>query len=105
MLAEQVGNVLLFVPFGLLLLLLPLHWPRFNRRWRVTALGTVTSLGIELAQIAMPGIHRADVNDVLLNTLGVGFGWLTLWLTRRAVAHRHAEPDDVEVGQSSTRPP
>jgi glycopeptide antibiotics resistance protein len=99
MLAEQVGNVLLFVPLGLLL---PLHWPRLNWRWRVTALGTVTSLGIELAQIAMPGIHRADVNDVLLNSLGVGLGWFALRLTRPAAAHRHAEPHEVEVEQRST---
>jgi glycopeptide antibiotics resistance protein len=102
MLAEQVGNVLLFAPLGFLL---PLLWPRVNRLWQVLALGAGTSLGVELAQIAMPGIHRADVNDVLLNTVGVGFGWLTLWLTGRMVAHRHAEPDEVEVGQSSTRPP
>jgi glycopeptide antibiotics resistance protein len=89
MLSEQVGNVLLFAPFGFLL---PLLWPQLNRPWRVMALGAVTSVGIELAQIAMPGIHRADINDVLLNTLGVGVGWLTLRLIRRAAAHRQARP-------------
>jgi glycopeptide antibiotics resistance protein len=81
--------------------LLPLHWPRLQRPWRVLALGAGTSVGIELAQLAMPGIHRADVDDVLLNTLGVGLGWLTLRLVRRAA--RHAEPDEVE--QSPTRLP
>lgn len=102
MLGQEAGNVLLFVPFGFLL---PLLWLRLNRSWRVLALGAGTSLGIELAQIAMPGIHRADVDDVLLNTMGVGLGWLALRLTRRAAADRHAEPDDVEVEQSSTRLP
>jgi glycopeptide antibiotics resistance protein len=75
MLGEQVGNVLLFAPLGFLL---PLRWPQLNRWWRVMALGAGTSLGIELAQLAMTGSHRADVNDVLLNTLGASLGWLTL---------------------------
>lgn len=85
MLAEQVGNVLLFAPLGFLL---PLRWPQLNRWWRVMALGAGTSLGIELAQMAMAGVHRADVNDVLLNTLGASLGWLTLRLTQPAAAHR-----------------
>jgi glycopeptide antibiotics resistance protein len=89
MLSEHIGNVLLFMPFGFLL---PLLWPCLNRPWRPMALGAGTSVGIEFTQIAMPGIHRADINDVLLNTLGVGLGWLTLWLTRRAAVHRQARP-------------
>jgi glycopeptide antibiotics resistance protein len=75
MMAEQLGNVLLFVPLGFIL---PLLWPRLNTPWRVIGLGAVISLGIELAQVVMPGIHRADVNDVLLNTLGTGLGCLAL---------------------------
>lgn len=80
MLAEHVGNVLLFVPFGFLL---PLLVPRLNRFWRVVSLGAATSLCIEATQVAMPGIHRADVNDLILNTVGVGSGWLLL-VTLRA---------------------
>jgi glycopeptide antibiotics resistance protein len=38
--------------------------------------------------MAMTGIHRADVNDVLLNALGASLGWLTLRLTQRTTAHR-----------------
>jgi len=89
MLGEHVGNVLLFAPYGLLL---PLRWPQLKRPWRLIGLGAVTSLGIELAQITMPGIHRADINDVLLNTLGVALGWLTLRLARRTGAHGQARP-------------
>jgi glycopeptide antibiotics resistance protein len=85
MLGEQVGNIVLFLPLGLLL---PLLWPQLNRWWRVMALGAGTSIGIELAQIAMASIHRPDVNDVLLNTLGASLGWLTLQLTQRAATHR-----------------
>lgn len=89
MLGEQVGNIVLFMPFGLLV---PLLWPQLNRWWRVMALGAGTSAGIELTQIAMAGIHRADVNDVLLNTVGAGLGWLTLRLTQRTTAHRQTSP-------------
>jgi glycopeptide antibiotics resistance protein len=89
MLGEHIGNVLLFTPFGFLL---PLLRPQSNRPWWVMTLGAGASLGIELAQVTMPGIHRADINDVLLNTLGVGLGWLTLRLARRATAHRQAGP-------------
>jgi glycopeptide antibiotics resistance protein len=63
-----------------------------QRPWRLIGLGAVTSLGIELTQITMPTIHRADINDVLLNTLGVALGWLTLRLARRTGAHRQARP-------------
>jgi glycopeptide antibiotics resistance protein len=94
MLGEQIGNVLLFAPFGFLL---PLLRPELNGPWRLMALGAGTSVGIELMQVAMPGIHRADINDVLLNTLGVGLGWLTLRLTRRAAAHRQATSDEWRI--------
>jgi glycopeptide antibiotics resistance protein len=85
MLAEQVGNILLFCPLGLMA---PLLWPRMNRLWRVMALGAMISLGIELAQVPMSGIHRADVNDVILNSLGSGLGWLALRVGQRVAAHR-----------------
>lgn len=85
MLAEQVGNILLFCPLGLMA---PLLWPQINRPWRVMALGAMISLGIELAQVPMSGIHRADVNDVILNTLGSGLGWLALRVGQRVAAHR-----------------
>lgn len=84
MLGEQVGNILLFLPFGFML---PLLWPRLDRLWRMMGFAAVVSLSIELMQVVMPGIHRADVNDVLLNTLGAGLGWLALRVRQRAAAH------------------
>jgi glycopeptide antibiotics resistance protein len=93
MLGEQVGNVVLFMPFGFLL---PLLEPRVDRLRQVIGLGTVTSLGIELSQIAMPGIHRPDVNDLILNTLGTGLGWLALGVVDRVAASRLPEPGSPE---------
>jgi glycopeptide antibiotics resistance protein len=93
MMAEQLSNILLFVPFGFLL---PLLWPRLNTPWRVIGLGALISLGIELAQVVMPGIHRADVNDVLLNTLGTSLGCLGLrWTGWWRVTERFVGDDQV----------
>jgi glycopeptide antibiotics resistance protein len=74
------GNVLLFVPLGFLL---PLLAPRLDRLWRVVAVGAAVSVLLELAQLPMPGVRRADVNDVLMNALGAALGWLVLRLAGR----------------------
>jgi glycopeptide antibiotics resistance protein len=86
-LAGAAGNVALFVPLGFLL---PLLAPRLDRFWRTVAAGAATSTLIELSQIAFPGVRRADVNDVLMNTLGTAVGWLAYRLLARARGGRPA---------------
>jgi glycopeptide antibiotics resistance protein len=86
--AGAVANVALFVPLGFLL---PLLLPRFDRLWRTVAAGFALSTVIELSQVAFPGVRRADVNDVLMNTLGTAVGFLAYRLVavgtrRRRVA-------------------
>jgi len=46
---------------------------------------------IELSQVAFPGVRRADVNDVLMNTLGAAVGYLVYRLAVRAGSGRRAE--------------
>lgn len=62
---EQIGNFLMFLPFGFL-------YPLFRRRscWlRTAAAGLLTCLGIELLQ---PVFGRSfDINDIILNGLAV----------------------------------
>ncbi len=84
-LAGAAGNVLLFVPLGFLV---PLVLPRLDRRWRVLTVGAGVSLLIELAQLPMPGVRRADVNDLLLNVAGTALGWLLYALASRADSRR-----------------
>jgi glycopeptide antibiotics resistance protein len=82
-----IGNVLAFVPLGLL-------GPVVNRRWasavRVLALGLVVSAAVELTQlgwdlfVGLPW-RAADVDDVIVNTTGALVGY-SLW--RAAVAVR-----------------
>jgi hypothetical protein len=80
-LAGAAGNVALFLPLGFLL---PQLEPRLDRPWRTLAGGLLASSAIELCQMAFPGVRRADVNDVLLNTLGTALGFLAYRLAARA---------------------
>ena len=63
--SENLGNILMFLPFGLL-------YPAFDERsgWKRTVLtGIAVSVGIELLQ---PVFGRSfDVNDIILNGAGV----------------------------------
>lgn len=71
-LSNLAGNVIGFIPFGLLL-------PAFVRRFRsgglVTFLSFDVSLAIELIQLTFR-VGIFDVDDIILNTLGglVGYG-------------------------------
>lgn len=66
-----VGNAAMFVPSGIVL---PIVYPKLNRFWKVLAAGALISLCIEILQL--PFASRAsDVDDILLNTLGVAVGY------------------------------
>lgn len=81
--AEAVGNLLLFVPFGLLAGVLA-----GRRRWRVVLLaGTAASAAIELIQLAIPG-RWTTVQDWILNTLGTGVGLVVLALVGASAHER-----------------
>ena len=76
------GNVLVFVPFGVLL---PLAVPSLGRLRRVLLAGLAFSLAIELGQLAVSlmlgyAYRVTDVDDVILNLSGVllGYGLLRL---------------------------
>ncbi len=73
-----VGNVLAFAPVGALV---PLLSPAWNGWRRVLFAGFGVSLAIESAQLGLSLVvgypyRTADVDDVLLNTIGVLLGYL-----------------------------
>jgi hypothetical protein len=84
-----VGNVLAFVPLGILT---PLLAPR-RRSWLfVLAVGVVVSVAIELGQLALSGLlgytyRQSDVDDVILNVIGALLGYCLLlgseWMVGR----------------------
>ncbi|HSO57733.1 MAG TPA: VanZ family protein [Paenisporosarcina sp.] len=66
-----VGNIVMFIPIGVLL---PLLWKRFDRAWRTIGTGFLLSVSIELLQL--PQMRSSDVDDLWLNTLGASIGYI-----------------------------
>ncbi|WP_129692427.1 VanZ family protein [Gottfriedia acidiceleris] len=68
-------NILLFIPFGLLLSL-----RKSSKRiiLNVTFMGLLLSLFIEIVQYIVPMGRASDIDDLILNTLGAYFGYV-IW--------------------------
>ncbi|CBG68099.1 putative integral membrane protein [Streptomyces scabiei 87.22] len=81
------GNILLGVPFGLLL---PVLAPGARGLLRVPALTAVVMLLVELVQGALVTGRAFDIDDVILNTTGALLGYLLLG--RRLGRAVHARP-------------
>lgn len=73
------GNVLAFLPLGILL---PLLYPSLRSLWKITLLGLLVSLLIECTQLVFV-IGVFDVDDLLLNTLGAVLGYVCLRVAAR----------------------
>lgn len=86
-------NVLLFLPFGVML---PMLWPVFRSGKRTAWAGLAASGIIETAQLFT---HRAtDVDDLITNTLGAVMGyWLAKLVTKgfSRYAVRESSPRDL----------
>jgi glycopeptide antibiotics resistance protein len=61
------GNVLLFVPLGVLM---PLKNKAINSKWKMIVVACLVSLIIELFQLFVVPSRSADVDDFILNILG-----------------------------------
>lgn len=80
---NSLGNIAWFIPYGFLM---PILLRRRYCFWKVTLLGTLTSIGIETLQfVLMTGV--SDIDDVFFNALGtvVGYGLY------RIVLHYHKQ--------------
>ncbi len=84
--ANIAGNVLLFLPLGMLL---PLFWTYFRKAGRTVFCGFAISLSIELIQITAGGVTSVD--DVILNTLGAALGFAVSKLFTRGGSHMRRE--------------
>ena len=71
LLLNLIGNIALFIPSGMLL---PVVYQRLNSFGKVLAAGVGLSLGIELLQLPFY-VRSTDVDDLILNTLGVAIGF------------------------------
>ncbi|MFD6476725.1 VanZ family protein [Streptomyces anulatus] len=94
------GNLLLGVPFGLLL---PFFVPRRLRMIRTTLLTAVAMAVVELIQGALVEGRAFDVDDVILNTAGALLGYFVLG---RRISHRYYTYTDASgsPGPSAEKP-
>ncbi|MEU3703757.1 VanZ family protein [Streptomyces anulatus] len=94
------GNLLLGVPFGLLL---PFFVPRRLRMIRTTLLTAVAMAVVELIQGALVEGRAFDVDDVILNTAGALLGYFVLG---RRISHRYYTytDDSGSPGPSAEKP-
>jgi glycopeptide antibiotics resistance protein len=83
---QIVGNLLLFVPFGWLVLRI---FPQVSSTVRLVGLAAVVSLAIELTQLLFVAGRMASVDDVLLNAVSALIGVKTSDAFWRAVEGRH----------------
>lgn len=67
-----VGNLILLLPLGLLL---PFMFKRCQKLSSVVAIAFITSLIIEVIQFVLQ-IGMADIDDVILNSLGAILGYI-----------------------------
>lgn len=68
---SSVLNILCFIPLGVAL---PVMWPRFSGFMPVLVYAVSFSLVIEFGQM-FTVVRLSDINDLLMNTLGVVIGW------------------------------
>jgi glycopeptide antibiotics resistance protein len=82
-------NVVMFVPFGVLI---PLLWPSVDSMRRLAGWAAAVSAGLELTQFVLwvtVGSQRTvDINDVIANTAGAVLGLVLLRAVVPEPAHR-----------------
>ena len=66
-----VGNAAMFIPSGIVL---PILYRKLDSFWKVVAGGALISLCIEILQLPFTS-RVSDVDDLILNTLGVAVGY------------------------------
>jgi glycopeptide antibiotics resistance protein len=76
------GNVLAFAPFGIFI---PLLWPRWRSLLGMVAVALAISITIETIQLGLSLLmgypyRVADIDDVVLNVLGVSIGYVAYLL-------------------------
>lgn len=85
------GNTAMFIPTGIIL---PILYRQLNSFWKVTLAGALISLSIELLQL--PFASRAsDVDDLILNTLGVMIGYGIYASVKKAVSKKKEKRNGI----------
>lgn len=67
-----IGNIAMFIPYGIIW---PYCFEKLDRVWKTVLSGFAFSLLIEISQLLLYERH-SDIDDIILNTLGVLIGAL-----------------------------
>lgn len=78
---QVVGNFIMLLPLGIYLPLLYSRFRRFSGFFAVLLICLLVSIGIELLQL-ITSYRSTDIDDVILNTLGGGLGFIIYQLIR-----------------------
>lgn len=79
-LTNLLGNVLLFIPMGILL---PIVFRRCNLLFKSVIIGTIISVLIETAQFFLG--RSADIDDVILNAFGTALGFAVYYTAKKLI--------------------
>lgn len=78
--ANIIGNIILFIPIGFFL---PLLWQKWQAFWKIMIVAFLFPVMIETAQLFIPR-RFVDIDDVILNALGIMLGYGLYLLIKRA---------------------
>jgi glycopeptide antibiotics resistance protein len=82
-----IGNIVVFIPVGVLIPMLDKGFAKFKTTFMI---GFTTSFSIEILQFLFTDGRCMDVDDLILNTLGVAIGWV-IFITIRFLIRRYKE--------------
>ena len=89
LLINIIGNVVLFIPSGIIL---PVLYRSLRRLGKAVAAGAALSLCIELLQLPVSS-RATDIDDLILNTLGcaIGYGIYVIFKKMFSWREKHAD--------------
>lgn len=89
---QVIGNFVMLLPLGMYLPLLFIRLRRFSGLFAVLLISFIVSLGIEVLQLAT-SYRSADIDDLILNTMGACFGFLIYQLLKTIVLIKQPAPE------------
>lgn len=86
-------NILMFMPLGFLL---PYVWREYRNLLKTALIGALFSIFIELAQL--PTNRLADIDDLMMNTLGAVLGYLAWKMIGKCFFNRNERRRTISLG-------
>lgn len=85
LLLNVIGNAAMFIPSGIVL---PILYKNLDSFWKTVTAGALLSLCIEIIQLPF-SVRASDVDDLILNTLGVAVGYGIYALAKKIITRKN----------------